>query len=246
MSAAASDRLVYWTETGRLATDCPFPHCGQLVFCDRNGSSYRFRCCGGHKNNEIAPLLDPRVLLELGRAEKVAKPGTIKLTSRVGNPKDVRRTRWGWQDWAPLGCIGVIAGNGGDGKGIVSVHVLARLTRGELPGDLNGEPVNVGWVGDEDNWNEVILPRLIAAGADVRRVIKINAEPGQVLDVVRDITSLEAKVTEDRLKAIAFEAIAETTSMSWMSTATARCEARSHRCVGLCARRACWRSPART
>jgi hypothetical protein len=135
--------------------------------------------------------------------------GAIALTSRKGDPKDVRRTRWGWSGWAPLGCFGVIAGDGGSGKGIVTSHVLAAFTKGVLPGDLAGEPVNVAWIGDEDNWNEVILPRLIAAGADVDRVFKIDVPKGEVLDVVRDIPSLEAKVEEHDLRAIAFEAIAD-------------------------------------
>lgn len=136
-------------------------------------------------------------------------PEPVELTSRVGNPEDVRRTRWAWSDWAPLGCIGVIAGDGGSGKGIMTSHVLARLTKGLLPGDLQRKPVSVGWVGDEDNWNEVILPRLIAAGADVDRTFKIDAPAGHALDVVRDIPSLAAKVDEHGLRVIAFEAIAD-------------------------------------
>jgi hypothetical protein len=60
--------LVYRPEgTERLGTDCPI--CGQLVFCDRNGSGYRFKCCGGHSDDEVAELLDRQVLLELVRAE---------------------------------------------------------------------------------------------------------------------------------------------------------------------------------
>ena len=60
-----------------------------------------------------------------------------------------------------------------------------------MPGDLEGEPVNALWVGFEDSWDEVVLPRLYAAGADVTRVYRLEVEtPGQYLDIVRDQAAL--------------------------------------------------------
>ena len=48
--------------------------------------------------------------------------------------------------------------------------VAARLTRGELPGYLEGTPCDVLFVSAEDHDARVLLPRLDLAGADRTRL----------------------------------------------------------------------------
>jgi hypothetical protein len=134
----------------------------------------------------------------------------IELRAVRGDTSTIHRTRWAWTGWAPLGSFLIVAGEPGAGKGILISYVLANLTRGESPGDLEGEPVNVLWIGFEDSWDEVVLPRLLAAGADVKRVYHLEvAAAGQFLDLVRDAESLSQLVDEHQIRVVAFEALVD-------------------------------------
>lgn len=89
------------------------------------------------------------------------------------------RQRWLWapegQGVIPLGTGTIAAGAGGEGKSTFMLHVAAQLTRGTLPGDLNGQAHPVIVFGPEDDWPTVMVPRLIAAGADLERVAQVQA-----------------------------------------------------------------------
>jgi hypothetical protein len=136
--------------------------------------------------------------------------GHVEMHSVQGSMTQVRRTRWAWKDWAPLGCFLLIAGEPGQGKGVFTSYLLAGLTRGTHGGDLHGKPVNALWVGTEDSWEEVVLPRLAAAGADVDRVFKLVIDtPGHVLEVARDQAKLSEQVDAHDIRVIAFEAMVD-------------------------------------
>jgi hypothetical protein len=134
----------------------------------------------------------------------------IRLEAVRGDLTTIRRTRWAWKGWAPLGSFLLIAGEGGIGKGVITCYLLAQLTLGQAPGDLEGEPCNILWVGFEDNWEETVLPRLAAAGADVERVYNLRvATPGQYLDLARDQRALGELVDRHEVRVVAFEAIVD-------------------------------------
>jgi hypothetical protein len=50
------------------------------------------------------------------------------------------------------------------------------ITRGTLPGEFYGEPKSVLVAAAEDSWSQTIVPRLIAADADLDRVFRESAE----------------------------------------------------------------------
>jgi hypothetical protein len=57
------------------------------------------------------------------------------------------------------------------GKSTLSAWIAAQVTLGTLAGRFDGKPGRVLFVGaDEDDWNSVTVPRLIAAGADMSLV----------------------------------------------------------------------------
>lgn len=133
-----------------------------------------------------------------------------ELEAIRGDASTVHRTRWAWEGWVPLGSFLLIAGEPGAGKGILTSYLLANLTNGTSPGDLKGDPVNVLWIGFEDSWDEVVLPRLLAAGADVGRVYRLHvATVGQYLDLVRDAQALAQLVDRHKLRVITFEALVD-------------------------------------
>lgn len=127
-----------------------------------------------------------------------------------GDIAQIRRTRWAWESWAPLGSLVIIAGEPGAGKGVLISWVLARLSRGTCPGDLYGDPTRILWVGFEDSWEEVVLPRLVAAGADADQIGHLRPKtPGEMLDLARDYDQLCALVDEHDLRVVCFEALVD-------------------------------------
>ena len=62
----------------------------------------------------------------------------------------------------------------GLGKSTVGLWVAARVTRGDLPGQFFGHPKSVLIAATEDSWEHTIVPRLIAANANLDRVYRIE------------------------------------------------------------------------
>jgi hypothetical protein len=97
----------------------------------------------------------------------------------------IRPVRWLWDTTPegapptshgriPLYSLCIAAGGPGLGKSQFAVWMTARVTRGELPGELYGKPMGVIYAAAEDSWTYTIAPRLIAAGADMDLVFHVS------------------------------------------------------------------------
>lgn len=128
----------------------------------------------GLKQPEAAPEkngLGPKAIL--GRKKLVAKVDEGKDSLTV-SMEDVRpqAVKWLVRGRIPIGFITIFAGRSAVGKSVVALDIIARLTvGGEIPGG-NGECFEEGGalIISEDSHEYVLAPRLIAAGADRRRV----------------------------------------------------------------------------
>jgi putative DNA primase/helicase len=85
--------------------------------------------------------------------------------------------RWLWPGRVPLGKLTLIAGEGGMGKSQVAIAIGANVTRGgRWPcGEDCASPGRVLLCTAEDDPADTIVPRLVAAGADLERVEIIRA-----------------------------------------------------------------------
>lgn len=85
---------------------------------------------------------------------------------------DVRpeQTEWLLQDLIPLGGVTLLVSQEGTGKTGIAVDVAARATRGQLAGQLKDCPVGIVFATAEDSWSRTLVPRFMAAGADLKRV----------------------------------------------------------------------------
>lgn len=90
---------------------------------------------------------------------------------------------WAWEEdgagRVPAGSLSVAAGREGTGKSSFGIWLAGQITRGTLPGSYFGVPRSVFYVAVEDSWKYTLVPRLIAAGADLSRVGRF--------DVISDI-----------------------------------------------------------
>jgi hypothetical protein len=93
----------------------------------------------------------------------------------------VRRVRWLWNDRIPLGALTLLGGREGIGKSILAYTLAAKISTGQLGGELHGKPRRVVIAANEDSWEHTIAPRLIVAGADLTHIhrLTVTAADGQ-------------------------------------------------------------------
>jgi hypothetical protein len=128
---------------------------------------------------------------------KVIRSGKAKhdsgLTVRKADLSRSRKYRWAWGQRLLLGYPNLVVGKEGVGKGTLAAWQAAQITLGKLDGDLRGTPRKVVFIGDEDSWDNIWVPRLSVAGADLDKVEYIESgSGGRVLDVKKDAAALEA------------------------------------------------------
>jgi RecA-family ATPase len=89
---------------------------------------------------------------------------------------EMRGIAWLWPGRFALGKIGLIAGLPDYGKGQIAAFLAAAVTAGiELPCREGSAPQgNVIWFNAEDDARDTVKPRLVAAGADPKRVHFVN------------------------------------------------------------------------
>lgn len=108
-----------------------------------------------------------------------------KLRLTPGSAFRVKPVRWVWAGRMPVGEITLIPGREGAGKSTFLAWQAAAITRGTLEGMFFGEPRGVLYAATEDSWEYTIAPRMIAAGADMGRVFRIDVEHVEVDGLAR-------------------------------------------------------------
>ena len=94
--------------------------------------------------------------------------GHVVVTDRAD--KIVPRIlRWLWPDRIPLGKVTLFVGLPGEGKNLATIDVAARVTAArKYPDAQNPLPASeVLFVAEEDDPEDALVPRLMAAGADL-------------------------------------------------------------------------------
>jgi AAA domain len=120
-------------------------------------------------NGDERAALAPERLPAAGNGDP-RRNGATGLRTRGVLIERVRPVRWQWRRRIPIGLPSLLVGEEGVGKGTFAAWLVARATKGELEGDLEGEPVNVLILGDEDGFEPIWVPRVYAAGGDLERL----------------------------------------------------------------------------
>ncbi|MFE9766833.1 AAA family ATPase [Streptomyces sp. NPDC005808] len=157
-----------------------------------------------------------------GAPDAELRPRRIKLTAAATiAPEPVI---WAWEPESgegrvPAGALTLAAGREGTGKSSFGIWLAARLSRGELPGTFQGRPSNVFYAAVEDSWSRTLVPRLMAAGADLERVFRVDAEDllrGEtMISLPMDVSILEQAIQEYDVAALIVDPL-----MSTLGTAT--------------------------
>jgi putative DNA primase/helicase len=132
------------------------------------------------------------------RAGENTRPNLISL-------EDVKpeAIEWLWPGYIPKGKITDVIGDGDLGKSLVLTDIVARMSRGnpmpDKPNSPKCKPINIIMLIGEDDVADTVVPRLIAARADLSR-IKVLAGPNAGTDdsiiFPRDMDTLDAVTCE--------------------------------------------------
>lgn len=151
-------------------------------------------------------MTKPARKIDQRRAE-VAKSKKAKLPKGVRLASDfkVKRLSWVWPGRIPRGKITLLEGDPGRGKSMITADMAARVTNGlafpsvdsAIVKRARGIPRGVVMVCAEDDWEDTIVPRLMAAGADLDRIATLlleRDEDGEVLPLTlpRDLDRIKA------------------------------------------------------
>ena len=138
--------------------------------------------------------------------------GPRELISRNLSSVQMRSIEWLWPGWIPKGYITIWAGETGAGKSTVLADVTARVTTGSPwpgePPEARRTPGLVIWLGSEDGIEELTVPRLVACGASLDKVIEIQgvAQQGKrnTFSMQDDLLSVSAWLRQARERGTPF------------------------------------------
>jgi hypothetical protein len=130
------------------------------------------------KNGELredqiaAAMLTAAMKAGLDETEAKATIGSaLRAAKERPDTRGAPQYTWVWQDRVALKHVTLISGQVGVGKSLLAAELAARVSRGELSGNLEGTRGNVLYLSlKEAESDQVTEPRLIVAGADFSTV----------------------------------------------------------------------------
>lgn len=115
-----------------------------------------------------------RAQKQIETEEEQARAEQRKIRLTPASAFRLKAVKWVWEGRMPLGEITLVPGREGAGKSTFLAWMAAAVTRGELPGMHFEHPRAVLYAATEDSWEYTIAPRLLAAGADMDLVYRVD------------------------------------------------------------------------
>ncbi|HRQ74250.1 MAG TPA: AAA family ATPase [Phycisphaerales bacterium] len=161
-----------------------------------------------HRGGDVGPIRADVEALANRTAPTKPTPAPIDGAPVVVRLSDVKPepVAWLWPGRFALGKLTLIAGDPGLGKSFLTLDMASRVSTGAGWPDRRGESFTPGGVvllSAEDAIADTIRPRLDAAGADVSRIVALEAirsvgdngrESARTFDLSRDLPALEAAI----------------------------------------------------
>ncbi|HEU0113177.1 MAG TPA: AAA family ATPase, partial [Thermomicrobiales bacterium] len=125
---------------------------------------------------------------------RIILPGFVRCSDLpAAEPVD-----WLVPGWLAKGKVHLLVGEPGLGKSTWTLDLVARLTRGEplLPDAPAPPPQPAVIVQPEDGLRDTIVPRLVAAGADLEQVLAFQTE-NEAFELPRHASLLREQVGQD-------------------------------------------------
>lgn len=190
----------YYTKCGKTFWMRPGKSCSETLSLSLDPADNGLKITNFSESDSV---LKPRQKYQKHELYAVLNPGKplpkrkkLKVVSALDI--GIERTRWFWDGRIAMGTLALLAGRQDIGKSTLAYKLAAEVTNGTLVGEYFGEPRSVIVVATEDSWRATINPRLMASGADLSRVFKVEAsDPNEYgLSLPDDIEEL-AEITRD-------------------------------------------------
>lgn len=139
---------------------------------------------------DISPEAVDRRKLEW--RERRLPDGPVLMPAAFIRPEPIR---WLWRGWLARGKLHLLAGAPGQGKTTIALALAAEISRGGSWPDGSRTPSGnvLVWSGEDDP-ADTLVPRLVAAGADLKRIYFVQGtrQDGEMLpfDPARDLVAL--------------------------------------------------------
>lgn len=111
-------------------------------------------------------------------------PAVEARVTRLLSNVEPTKVSWLWRPWLPLGKVSILEGDPDVGKSLLTLAMAAIVSTGSawpethigesIVSQQESKPAGVVLVGVEDDEEDTIVPRLIAAGADRTRIATIR------------------------------------------------------------------------
>lgn len=176
-----SDLFYAFTSSSAFEPDVSYTKFGVFTLIEHGGDYAQAALALSQRGFGARATRPPRSTASA--ASPAVEPATRAVHLTRASAIAVRPVRWSWQDRLALGTFALIGGREGVGKSICVYTIAARITKGTLPGVYDGTPRGVIVAATEDSWEHTIVPRLMAAAADLDRVFRV------------DVTTLEGAET---------------------------------------------------
>lgn len=148
-----------------------------------------------------------------GGVEEQEQPHRRVRSEPISSITRKRRT-FLWDKRLPLGELTLWVGHAGIGKSQAAVWLAARVSRGELAGELHGTPTPVLYLSTEDDWEHELAPRFDAAGADPERVRRLFVETAEgsrgTVTLAVDINTLKKEIEDSGASLVVLDALLST------------------------------------
>jgi putative DNA primase/helicase len=161
-----------------------------------------------HRGGDVEAIRAEIEVLTDKTTATTPKPAAIDGAPVIVRLADVKPepVAWLWPGRIALGKLTLVAGDPGLGKSFLTLDMASRVSTGKGWPDRRGESFTPGGVvllSAEDGVADTIRPRLDAAGADVDRIVALEAirsvgdngrESARTFDLSRDLPALEAAI----------------------------------------------------
>lgn len=145
------------------------------------------------------------------------QPEPVEAKTETGQPQrqavlvnfedmEVEKIEWLWEQRIPLGMLSLVTGDPDLGKSTVTLDIASRISRGGVWPDnpeYRARKGNVVMMSTEDDPTKIILPRLIAANADISKVTYLKCVETREDDMLREKgfdLQVDIDVLEDAMK----------------------------------------------
>ena len=108
-----------------------------------------------------------------------------------------QKVDWLWPSRFPLGKLSLLIGDPGVNKSVLTLDMAARISTG-APWPDQTEPQQIGGsviISSEDGLHDTIVPRLLAAGADVHRIVCVRGK-SRTMNLESDIGELASAIDQ--------------------------------------------------